>query len=99
MGCVSLGWHCLFLALQPSVLLLSVAAKELYSQGNVVVPLAGVYPHVAGKERGLQGIRHCALMVSVCLENLERREKPGMRFPLLAQLGQDQPRQTPLGML
>lgn len=84
-GCVSLGWHCLFLALQPSVHLLSVAAKELYSQGNVVVPLAGVYPHVAGKERGLQGICHCALMVSVCLENLERREKLGMRFPLLAQ--------------
>lgn len=89
-GCVSLGWQCPFLALQPSVLLLSVAAKELYSQGNVVVPLAGVYPHIAGKERGLQGIPHCALMVLVCLENLERREKPGMHLAGIVRTGPTQ---------
>ena len=82
-GCGSSGWRCPCLALQPSVLLLSVAAEELYPQGNVVVPLAGVYPHVAGKDGGLQAIHHCAGMVLVCLENLEWREKSGVCSPLL----------------
>lgn len=82
-GCRSLGQHCPCLALQPSVLLLSVTAKELYPQGNMVVPLAGVYPHIAGKEGGLQAIHHCAGVVLVCLENLERREKSGVCSPLL----------------
>lgn len=66
-----------------SVLLLSVTAKELYSQGNVVMPLTGVYPHIASKERALQSIHHCAGVVLVCLENLERREKSGVCSPLL----------------
>lgn len=82
-GCGSLDRCCLCLARQLSVLLLSVTAEELYPQGNVVVPLAGVYPHIVGKEGGLQGVRHCAGVVLVCLENLERREKSGVRSPLL----------------
>lgn len=59
----------------PSVLLLGVTAKELYPQGNVVVPVAGMYPHIAGKERRLQAVQHCAGVISVCPENLERREE------------------------
>lgn len=59
----------------PSVLLLGVTAKELYPQGDVVVPVAGVYPHIAGKERWLQAVEHCGGVISVCLENLERREE------------------------
>lgn len=66
-----------------SVLLLSVTAKELYPQGDVVVPLAGVYPHIAGKEGWLQGVHHCAGVVLVCLENLERREKAGVLSAVL----------------
>lgn len=75
--------RCPCLATQLSVLLLSVTAKELYPQGNVVVPLAGVYPHIAGKKGGLQRIHHCPSVVLVCLENLERRDKSGVHSPLL----------------
>lgn len=82
-GCGSSGRCCPCLAPQPSVLLLRVAAEELYPQGNVVVPLAGVYPHIACKEGGLQGIHHSAGVVSVCRENLERREKSGVCSPQL----------------
>jgi len=82
-ACRSSGRHCPCLAPQSSVLLLSVTAKELYPQGNVIVPLPGVYPQIASKEGGVQGIHHCAGMVLVRLENLERREKSVVRFALL----------------
>lgn len=74
-GCGSSGGLCPQLAPQPSVLLLSVAAKQLHPQGDVVVPLPGMYSHVAGKEGRLQGIHHRASVVLVSLENLKRREK------------------------